>query len=169
METTWTQNVVRITVVRLIVVAFTIVAFGFLFFRLSVFDLRVLPSQFVTSGVTASVFLRRWRRPGEETVYRSSRLVRRPDVSCRPVYAVAGKCVWCIRCRCRRGGLRLQQLRPQGDCPRWVQRVASAGVLTAIANAVIMVYVGLFSWHTVFASAVFSRRWSSGIFNSGRW
>ena len=156
METTWTQDVVKITVVRLIAVAFAIVAFGFVFFRLSIFDLRVLPSQFVTSGVTASVFFAalashrkkdavialvvwyvvltflvgRWS-PWEANVHAA--YVAGVGAA---VYAYAGF----VRRKIVRGG---------------VQRVASAGVLTALANAAVMVYIGLFSWRTVFASTGF--------------
>jgi hypothetical protein len=156
METAWTQDVVKITVVRLIVVAFTIVAFGFLFFRLSVFDLRVIPSQFVTSGVTASVFFAALASPRRRDGYIAllvwyavlTFLVGRFTLWQANVYGayVAGVAAAVyvynsfVRREIVRGG---------------VQRVASAGVLMAIANAVIMVYLGLFSWHTVFASTGF--------------
>ncbi len=156
METTWTQDVVKITVVRLIAVTFTIVAFGCLFFRLSIFDLRVLPSQFVTSGVTASVFFAALASPRRKEGLIAllvwyivlTFLVGRFTPWQANVHAAYVACVGAavyvydrfVRREIVRGG---------------VQRVASAGILTAIANAVVIVYIGLFSWRTVFASTGF--------------
>jgi|GEM_PF-2844277 len=156
METNWTQDVVKITVVRLIVVAITVVAFGSLFFRLSVFDLRVLPSQFVTSGVAASVVFAALASPRRRdgaiallvwfvvlTFIVGRFTLLHANVNAAYVAGV-GASVYAYDSCVRRGTLR-----------GGVQRVAFAGVLTAVANAVIMVYLALFSWYTVFASTGF--------------
>lgn len=156
METTWTQDVVKVTVVRLFVVALTIVAFGSIFFRLSIFDLRVLPSQFVTSGIAASV------------CYAALASPHRRD-------GIIALIVWFLVLTFLVGRFALSQANANAGYVAGVgaavyvydrfvgreivrggvQRVASAGVLLGLANAVIMVYIGLFSWRTVFASTGF--------------
>jgi hypothetical protein len=153
MENLSTQDVIKHTIIRLIVVGCSTAGFGFLFFRFSVFDMRMWPSQFLTSGVTAAIFYAalktpRWRDGFAALLvwYLVLTLLVGEYNSWLPILHfvyVAGitAAVYLYHSFVRKDIVR-----------GMVQRVAAAGVITAVVNAVIILFLGLFSWRTVFAS-----------------
>jgi hypothetical protein len=160
MENVSTQDVVKHTILRLIVVVCSTAGFGFLFFRLSVFDMRMWASQFLTSGVTAAIFYAALKTPRWRDGFAAlliwylvlTFLVAKynswlPILHFAYVAGIAAAVylyTYFVRREIVRG---------------LVQRVAAAGVITAVVNAVIIVFLGLFSWRTVFASPGYIASW----------
>lgn len=153
MENVSTQDVVKHTILRVIVVACSTAGFGFLFFRLNVFDMRMWPSQFLTSGVTAAIFYAALKTPRWRDGFAAlfvwylvlTFLVGEYN-SWLPIlhFAYVGGIAAAVY---------LYHHFVRNDIVRgMVQRVAAAGVITAVVNAVIILFLGLFSWRTVFAS-----------------
>jgi hypothetical protein len=164
MEKPSAQDVVKYTILRLFVVIFSIVGFGFLFFRSNVFELRMMASQFLTSGITAAIF------------YTSLHTLRRRD-------GIVALFVWYIVLTFSveqynwwlailnfayiagiASAVYLYWYFIRREIVRGlVQRVAAAGVMTGVANAVIIVFLwlvsalvsALFAAHAVFPSPGF--------------
>jgi hypothetical protein len=153
METSTALDNVRKTLLRSIVVGCVTVGFGLLFFRLSVFDTRMVAFQFLVSGVTAAVFYpflksgRRWEGLvplavwfllltffiGQYTPF----LPVNNFLYVTGIAAAVGVYESLVRRELLRGLL---------------QRVASAGVIIAIANAVIYALLSLRFWPAVSTS-----------------
>ena len=153
MENVSTQDVVRHTIVRMLVVACATVGFGLVFFRLNVFDMGKIASQFLTSGITAAItyaalMTPRWRDGFVALLvwyivltflvvqFRVYLLILNFAYVAGIAAAVYLYCYFVLKEMVR--GL--------------LQRVAAAGVIMAIANAVIILFLGMFNLHAVYAS-----------------
>lgn len=153
MENESVQDIIWHTVLRMIVVACVILGIGLVFFRLNVFNMRMTASQFLTSGVTAAIS------------YAALKTPRRRD-------GVAALFVWyvvlvffvlqynwwlLILCAAYIVGIAAavylyDQFVLKNIVRGTVQRVAAAGVITAVANALIIIFLGLWTWKAVVAS-----------------
>jgi len=150
------KDAVRDTVIRMLAVVIITGASGFLYFRDNVLNLRLIASQFLTSGLTAGI------------MYSALHLARRRDgfVALLVWYIVwtffVDRPGWYI------GVLNFVYVAGiaaavyvyvafirKGIVKGALQRVAAAGVVTAIANALITVVLGLTSRVVVFASLGF--------------
>jgi signal transduction histidine kinase len=162
METVGTGESVRNSLLRTIVVICATTALGLLIFQLSVVNMRMMASQFLTSGVSAGISYaavksRRWRDGLAAllvwylvmvflvTEYNSWLLV-----------------LWFAYVAGIAAAVSLYDYFVRKDIVRgMVQRVAAAGVIVAVANALIVLFLGFFSVRAViaspgsFASAVF--------------
>ncbi|HUI11376.1 MAG TPA: hypothetical protein VL221_13680 [Bacteroidota bacterium] len=150
------KEAIRDTVIRMIGVVVVTGASGFLYFRDNVLNLRMVASQFLTSGVTAGITYAALHLPRFRDGVVAlliwfivlTFLVERPGLQVgilnfAYIAGVAGAvCVYVSFVR--RGVVR-------GP----LQRVAASGVVTAIANALITVLLGLTSRIVVFASVGF--------------
>jgi hypothetical protein len=153
MENASAQDVVQHTIIRMVVVACAIVGFGLVFFRLKVFDVGMIASQFLTGGITAAIAYSafktpRWRDGFVALLvwyivltflveqYRAYLLILNFAYVAGIAAAVFLYCYF-VRKEVVRGLL---------------QRVAAAGVILAIANALIILFLGMFNLHTVSAS-----------------
>lgn len=153
MENTSTQDVIKHTILRMVVVTCATVGFGLVFFQLKVFDVGMIASQFLSGGITASIAYAalktpRWRDGFVALLvwyivltflvvqYRAYLLI--PNFAyVAGIAAAVYLYYYFIRKEMVRGVL---------------QRVAAAGVIMAITNAVIMVFLGMFNLHAVYAS-----------------
>jgi hypothetical protein len=156
MESESAQDIVWHTILRLIVVACLILGFGLVFFRLNVFSMRLTASQFLTSGVTAAI------------AYAALQTPRRRDLLAALfvwyivlVFFVTQYTPWLLALYAAyvagiAAAVYIYVLFVRKNIVRGtVQRVAAAGVITAVINALIMVILGLFSWRAVTASLGF--------------
>ena len=162
MENLPLQEVVKQTIIRMAVVACTTVGFGLVFFRLKVFDMGMMASQFLISGITGAI------------TYASLKTPRRRDgfVALLVWYIILTFLVVQYRAYLLilnfayvagiAASVFLYYYSVRKELVRGVlQRVAAAGVILALANAVIIVFLGLFNAHAVisspgsYASAVF--------------
>jgi hypothetical protein len=153
METSPARNTGRDAVLRMIAVACVTAGFGLLFFRFSIFNMRMIASQFFTSGVTAGIFYAalkagRWRDGLAVLLVWYLVMVflltrYNPWLLVLSFAYIAGiaAAVWVYHYFVRREFVR-----------GMIQRLAAAGVITAIANALIVVFLGLWSVHAVLAS-----------------
>jgi len=150
------KDAIRDTVIRMLAVVVITGASGFLYFRENVLNLRMIASQFLTSGVTAGIayaalHLPR-RRDGVVALliwyFVWTFFVERPGwhIGVLNLVYVAGiaAAVFVYVTFIRKGIVR-------GP----LQRVATAGVVTAIADALITVVLGLTSRMVVFATLGF--------------
>jgi len=138
------HDIVKNTLLRMILAACTTVAFGLLFFQLSVFNMRMMASQFMMSGVTAGIAYAalktpRWR-DGLAALF-VWYIVLTFFISqynwwllvlffayIMGIAAAVYLYLYFVRREIVRGAL---------------QRVAASGVITAVANAVIILFLGL--------------------------
>jgi len=150
------KDAVRDTVIRMSAIVVITGASGFLYFRDTVLNLRAVASQFLTSGVTAGIAYAALHLPRVRDGIAAliiwfvvlTFLVERPSMHLgvmNLVYlaGIAGA-VYVYMSFIRRGVVRGA-----------LQRVASAGVLTALANALITVVLGFALRTLVFTSVGF--------------
>ena len=150
------QDIIWHTVLRMIVAACLTLGFGLVFFRLNVFNMRLTASQFLTSGVTAAI------------TYAALKTPRRRDGLAALivwyvilVFFVTQYTPWLlILCAAYVAGIAgavyvYNQFVVKNIVRGAVQRVAAAGVITAVANALIIMFLGLWSWKAVAASMGF--------------
>jgi len=150
------KEAIRDTVIRMIAIVCLTGASGFLYFRENILNLRLVASQFLTSGVTAGIAYSALHLPRQRDGLVAlliwfvvlTFLVEQPGVHVGIVNLVfiAGiaAAVYVYVSFIRKGIVK-----------GWLQRVASAGVVTALANALITVVLGLTSRMVVFASTGF--------------
>ena len=150
------RDAVRDTVIRMLAVVVSTGASGVLCFRDNVLNLRMIASQFLTSGVTAGIAYAALGLPRRRDGFVALLIwyvvwtffVERPGWHIgvmNLVYVVgiaAAVYVYVLFIR-------------KGIVKGALQRVAAAGVVTALANAVITVILGLTSRVAVFASVGF--------------
>ncbi len=162
MEKATGRDDVRTTVLRMLLVLIVTAGFGLVFFQRAVFEMRTMASQFLTSGVTCGISYAAWRsarwRDGLAALFVWF-LVR--------AFLITEYNWWLLVLSfgyvagISAGVFLFVRFAREGIVRGIVQRVAGAGVITAIANALIMVFLGLWSWHAVktspgfFASVVF--------------
>jgi hypothetical protein len=153
MENVSTQDVVKHTILRMLLAACTTVGFGLIFFRLNVFEMGLIASQFLISGITSA------------TAYAALKTPRWRD-------GLAALFVWYVVLMFLAGGYNAYLLIlylayvagiaaavclycyfVRKEIVRGVlQRVAAAGVIIAVANALIILFLGFFNTHAVAAS-----------------
>ncbi|HEX7573612.1 MAG TPA: hypothetical protein VF514_11000 [Bacteroidota bacterium] len=153
MENVSTQDAVKHTILRMVVVACATVGAGLVFFRLNVFDMGMIASQFLTSGITAAITYAALRTPRWRDgfvallvwyivltfliVQFRAYLLILDFAYVAGIAAAVYLYYYLIRKEMVRGVL---------------QRVAAAGVIMALANAVIILFLGMFNAHAVYAS-----------------
>jgi hypothetical protein len=153
MENASTKDLVKHTVLRMVIVACATVGLGLVFFRLNVFDMVMTASQFLTSGITAAI------------TYAALKTPRRRDgfVALLVWYVVLTFLVVQFHAYLLilffayvagiAGAVCLYSYFLRKEMVRGaLQRVAAAGVIIAIANAVIVLFLGIFNLHAVSAS-----------------
>ncbi len=153
MENESTQDVAKHTILRMVVVACAILGFGLVFFRLKVFDVGMIASQFLAGGITAAIAYSalktpRWRDGFVAllvwyivltflVVQYHAYLLILNFAYVAGIAAAVYLYYYFVRKEVVRGLL---------------QRVAAAGVILAIANAFIILFLGMFNLHAVYAS-----------------
>jgi len=153
MENESTQDVAKHTILRMVVVACAILGFGLVFFRLKVFDVGMIASQFLAGGITAAIAysalkIPRWRDGFVAllvwyivltflVVQYHAYLLILNFAYVAGIAAAVYLYYYFVRKEVVRGLL---------------QRVAAAGVILAIANAFIILFLGMFNLHAVYAS-----------------
>lgn len=144
---------VRNTLLRMVLVLCVTTGFGLLFFQHAVFDQRMMASQFLTSGVTAAIAYAAWKsgrwRDGLAALL-VWYIVR--------VFLITEYNWWLLVLSFAyvggiAAGIFLFVTFVRKEIVRgMMQRIASAGVIIAITNALIMIFLGLWSWGAVTAS-----------------
>jgi hypothetical protein len=135
------------------VVACATVGFGLVFFRLNVFDMGMIASQFLTSGITAAITYAalktpRWR-DGFVALFIWYIVLTFLVVQYR-IYLLILDFAYVAGIA---AAVYLYYYFVRKEMVRGVlQRVAAAGVIVAVANAVIIVFLGMFNLHAVYAS-----------------
>ena len=153
MDMTNGHDNVRNTVLRMVLVLCVTAGFGLLFFQLEVLNMKMMASQFLTSGVTAGVSYAAWK---------SSRW--RDGLAALVVWYFVETFLiteynwWLLVLSFAyiagigAGMLLFVTFVRKEIVHGMMQRIAAAGVIIAIANAIIIVFLGFWSWTAVKAS-----------------